>query len=87
MKKFVAFMEKYFIPVAAKIGGEPHLAAIRDGFIGIIPIIMAGAFAILLNNLSIPGYQWLMESIFGTGWKDFGGYISTLLFRFSNPIL
>lgn len=75
MKKFVAFMEKYFIPVAAKIGGEPHLAAIRDGFIGIIPIIMAGAFAILLNNLSIPGYQWLMESIFGAGWKDFGGYV------------
>ena len=75
MKKFIGFMEKYFIPVAAKIGGEKHLAAIRDGFIAIIPIIMAGAFAILINNLAIPGYQPLMAHIFGKDWKSWGGAV------------
>lgn len=42
-------MEKHFVPVAAKIGSQKHLVAIRDGFIGIMPITMAGAVATLIN--------------------------------------
>ncbi|NVD96085.1 hypothetical protein HV547_11240 [Enterococcus faecium] len=34
MDKFVAFMEKHFIPVASKIGAQRHLVAIRDYFYG-----------------------------------------------------
>lgn len=49
MEKFTAWMEKHFVPVAAKIGSQKHLVAIRDGFIGIMPITMAGAVATLLN--------------------------------------
>lgn len=49
MEKFTAWMEKNFVPVAAKIGSQKHLVAIRDGFIGIMPITMAGAVATLLN--------------------------------------
>lgn len=49
MKKFTEFMEKSFVPVAAKIGSQRHLVAIRDGFIGIMPITMAGAIAVLIN--------------------------------------
>ena len=75
MKKFIAFMEEKVVPVAAKIGAEPHLAAIRDGFVTIIPIIMAGAIAILINNFHIDFYQNLMEHIFGPGWKQLGGYV------------
>ncbi|MGL5821177.1 MAG: PTS sugar transporter subunit IIC [Sarcina sp.] len=77
MEKFVGFIETYLIPVAAKIGGEKHLGAIRDGFIGIIPIIMAGAFAILINNFGniIPGYDTLMHTVFGPHWKTWGGAV------------
>ena len=75
MKKFFDWMEEHFIPVAAKIGAEKHLAAIRDGFVAIIPIIMAGAFAILINNFSWPWYQEFMKNIFGEGWKNWGGSI------------
>ena len=46
MEKFTAWMEKHFVPIAAKIGSQKHLVAIRDGFIGIMPITMAGAVAI-----------------------------------------
>ncbi|MEG0314419.1 MAG: PTS sugar transporter subunit IIC [Erysipelotrichaceae bacterium] len=49
MKNFSEWMEKHFVPIAAKIGSQKHLVAIRDGFIGIMPITMAGAIATLLN--------------------------------------
>ena len=44
-----AWLEKHFLPIAAKIGSEKHLVAIRDAFISIMPITMAGAVATLLN--------------------------------------
>ena len=77
MEKFVSFIEKYLLPVAGKIGGEKHLGAIRDGFIGIIPIIMAGAFAILINNFGHiwGGYDTMMVAIFGHAWKSAGGAV------------
>lgn len=49
MKRFTAWMEEHFVPVAAKIGSQKHLVAVRDSFIAIMPITMAGAFAVLLN--------------------------------------
>lgn len=49
MKKFTEWMERNFVPIAAKIGSQKHLVAIRDGFIGIMPVTMAGAVATLLN--------------------------------------
>ena len=53
MEKFTAWMEKHFVPIAAKIGSQKHLVAIRDGFIGIMPITMAGAVATLLTYSSV----------------------------------
>lgn len=49
MKRFTAWMEEHFVPIAAKIGSQKHLVAVRDAFIAIMPITMAGAFATLLN--------------------------------------
>ncbi|MFI3227772.1 MAG: PTS sugar transporter subunit IIC [Clostridia bacterium] len=49
MNAFNDFMEKHFVPVAAKIGSQKHLVAIRDAFIGIMPVTMAGSIAVLLN--------------------------------------
>jgi cellobiose PTS system EIIC component len=51
MTGFIKWMEEHFIPVAARIGGQRHLVAIRDGFIALMPLIMAGSLAVLLNNL------------------------------------
>ena len=77
MKGFMAFMEKNFIPIATKIGSQRHLVAIRDGFVAIMPLIIAGAFAVLINNLDFGqgadgGYQAMMRNIFGNdNWKNF----------------
>lgn len=75
MNKFLEFMEKYFVPVAAKIGGQRHLVAIRDGFVTISPLIMAGSFAVLINNLGFKWYQNMMNAMLPSNWKDFGGNI------------
>ena len=60
MKSFTAWMERHFVPVAAKIGSQKHLVAIRDAFIGIMPVTMAGAVATLLNVFlrDLPNEWW-----------------------------
>lgn len=61
MKNFTDWMERSFVPIAAKIGSQKHLVAIRDSFIATMPITMAGSIAVLLNALfrDIPGeYGW-----------------------------
>ncbi|HYE82447.1 MAG TPA: PTS sugar transporter subunit IIC [Clostridia bacterium] len=50
MKRFLEFMERYFVPVAGRIGSQRHLVAVRDGFVSIMPLILAGSVAVLLNN-------------------------------------
>ncbi len=42
-------MQELFMPIAAKIGNQKHLVAIRDGFIAIMPITMVGSISVLLN--------------------------------------
>lgn len=76
MNSFIAFMEKHFIPKAAKIGAQRHLVAIRDSFIVTMPLMILGSLVILVNNLPIPVYQNFMNSVFGEEvWKSFGGNV------------
>lgn len=71
MKGLMKWMEEKFIPVAGKIGSQRHLAAIRDGFVGIMPIVLAGAIAVLLNNTLgswIPPLGNILTPINGNVW-------------------
>lgn len=45
------WLEKYFLPIAAKIASQRHLAAMRDGFIAILPVGMAGAIVVMLKEV------------------------------------
>jgi PTS system cellobiose-specific IIC component len=51
MQKFIEFLEKNFVPIAAKIGAQKHLLAIRDSFASLMPLVLAGALAVLMNNV------------------------------------
>lgn len=77
MKKLIEFMEKYFVPIAGKIGSQRHLVAIRDGFVAIMPLIVVGSFAVLINNIPWKPYQNFMMKVFGESWTSFGGNIWT----------
>lgn len=63
MSGLVAFLEKRFVPLAAKIGGQKHLVAIRDAFAGLMPLVMVGAFAVLLNNVFFVPWSLLAKFI------------------------
>lgn len=78
MDGFINFMERRFIPVASKIGAQRHLVAIRDSFMVTMPLMILGALAVMINNLSltIPAFGNFMDGIFGgESWKGFGGSV------------
>lgn len=51
MNNIIDIVERKVVPIASKIGSQRHLVAIRDSFAGLMPIIMAGAIAVLVNNV------------------------------------
>lgn len=74
MQKFMDFMERYLVPVAAKFGSQRHLVAVRDGFVGMIPIAMIGAFGSLIKNLPFKPYQnFLADTTIGGNIATLGG--------------
>ncbi len=87
MNNIINFLERRFVPVAGRIGSQRHLVSIRDGFIAIMPLIMAGSIAVLINNFPIPAFQDLMTGIFGDSWKSFGGNIWNGTFAIMSLIL
>jgi len=56
MKAFMAWIEKYLAPIGGKLSEQRHLAAIRDGLLAITSFIIIGSFAVLINNIPIPGW-------------------------------
>lgn len=63
MNRFISFLEEKFVPVAAKIGGQKHLVAIRDSFASLMPLILVGAFAVLINNVLFVPWSLLASYI------------------------
>ena len=49
MNSFIEWLNKHLVPVAAKIGAVRWLIALRDAFIAIMPAMMAGSIATVLN--------------------------------------
>jgi PTS system cellobiose-specific IIC component len=65
MSGFVTFLEEKFVPIAAKIGSQKHLLAIRDAFAGLMPLVLVGALAVLLNNVFFVPWSLLAGFIGG----------------------
>ena len=55
-----------------KLNEQRHLYSIRTAFIATMPLMIIGAYAVVVNQLPIPAYQQFMEGIFGVGWRQFG---------------
>ena len=50
----------------------PVMRAFRYGVMMVMPLLLAAAIAILINNFPLQIYQNFMASVFGTGWKEPG---------------
>ncbi|BDO03446.1 hypothetical protein KAM622c_30330 [Klebsiella quasipneumoniae subsp. quasipneumoniae] len=51
MSKVIDSLEKRLLPFAVKIGKQPHINAIKNGFIKLMPLTLAGAMFVLINNV------------------------------------
>ena len=51
MSNVIASLEKVLLPFAVKIGKQPHVNAIKNGFIRLMPLTLAGAMFVLISKL------------------------------------
>lgn len=51
MSQSIALLEKALLPIAVKLGRQPHVNAIKNGFIKLMPLTLVGAMFVLINNV------------------------------------
>ncbi len=73
--KAKSFIEEKFLPAAVKIGSQRHLLALRDGIIMIMPLLILGAFSMIIAEFPFQPFLDLMAKMFGPNWNSFEGVI------------
>ncbi|MBP5279964.1 MAG: PTS sugar transporter subunit IIC [Erysipelotrichaceae bacterium] len=73
--KFMTYMEEKFIPFAAKLGNQRHLLALRDGVVMMMPLLILGAFSMIIAEFPVQGFLDFMARTFGENWNAFEGII------------
>ncbi|MDR2661579.1 MAG: PTS transporter subunit EIIC [Treponema sp.] len=69
------FLEDKFLPVASAIGSERHLIALRDGLVMTMPLLIIGAFSMIIAEFPIQAYLDFMAGVFGENWNAFEGIL------------
>ncbi len=59
-------------PLWSALSNGPSIRALRRGVMLLMPLLLAAAGAILINNFPLQIYQDFMTSLFGPGWKHPG---------------
>ncbi|AEF81588.1 PTS transporter subunit EIIC [Leadbettera azotonutricia] len=78
---------KSFVFFWIKIANSEKLSIIRTALTLSLPVVIAGAAAVLINNFPVPIYQELMLRIFGEGWRTFGGTIWNGTLAVLSPVM
>lgn len=76
MSKLSNFLDNKLQPLAVKIGANRYLAAIKDGLIVMMPVMIVGSFALIITEFPVAAYQNFMAGVFGENWKWFGDIAS-----------
>lgn len=64
----IGIVEKHIAPIAAKVGNQPHVRAMRDGFIVAMPFIIVGSFILIF---AFPPFAEDTTNAFGRVWLNF----------------
>ena len=51
MNRLVRWLEDYVLPLASSLGQVRWLVALRDAFVSLMPITIAGSLAVLIKSL------------------------------------
>ncbi|MBM7543223.1 PTS sugar transporter subunit IIC [Amphibacillus cookii] len=71
MQKLMEMLEEKMAPIAMKLDNNRYITAIKDGFFGVMSLLIIGSFFLLLANLPITGYPEFMAKILGDEWKTY----------------
>ncbi|WP_293730603.1 PTS transporter subunit EIIC [uncultured Actinobacillus sp.] len=77
--RFIDFMNEHVAPVAKRMENQPHISAIRDGFIVVLPFLIVGSFIMILL---IPPFDENTQNSFGQAWWEFSHWASGYGWRF-----
>lgn len=61
MDKVLAFLRK--------VQDQRHLYSVRTAFVSVMPLMIIGAFAVVILQMPIAAYQNFMDSLFGQTWR------------------
>ncbi|MDP8162164.1 PTS sugar transporter subunit IIC [Phocoenobacter skyensis] len=78
-ERFIAFMNEKVAPTAKRMENQPHISAIRDGFIVVLPFLIVGSFIMILL---IPPFDENTTNSFGQAWWSFAHWASDYGWRF-----
>lgn len=71
MDKLIEFFDVKLSPIASKISVQRHLAAIRDGLVLTMPLMIVGSIVIIFStDFPVPGWAGFITGLFPT-WDDF----------------
>ena len=71
MQKFIENLESKMGPLAMKLDGNRYITAIKDGFFGVMSLLIIGSIFLLLGNIPIGGYAEFMSSLLGEDWASY----------------
>ena len=71
MSRLVAWLEDYILPLANKLAQTHWLVALRDAFVSVMPITIAGSLAVLIKSL-------IEAARVNLGWETFAWLMSPL---------
>ncbi|MDR1894658.1 MAG: PTS transporter subunit EIIC [Spirochaetales bacterium] len=73
--------------LGARINNSETLSIIRNALTLTLPVVIAGAGAVLINNFPIRAYQNFMGILFGDNWRSFGGLVWNGTLAVLSPIM
>ncbi|MGL5615302.1 MAG: PTS sugar transporter subunit IIC [Sarcina sp.] len=85
MEKLGDWLEKHVMPIASVVGGQRHLAALRDGFIATLAVNMIGAMCSLFNNVLIRSWSLIGEKL--NGIEGYANNVQPILSKYIEPVL
>ena len=65
----------YFMRFMERLAEQSLLLAIRRGLALVLPLIMAGAVALMVLHLPVPAWQRMWDGLLGDSWRELGHLI------------
>ena len=85
LDKIAVWLEKYLLPIAGAISRQRHLAAMRDGFIALLPIAMMGAFVTMFNHVIFTEWSLIGEQLNKMSW--YASSVQPFLNTYISPVM